>query len=198
MPADGVSWLVELDVVDVDLVAREMHDHAADDGVSGQADFRQIAPQEIRAARDVLQRKLGAVIEFAVSVLMTNVAGIMKQRREDGHLRALGAETFFAFGASLVAGDKASERQSHIQRVLHIVIGRVAAEIARIAAREQSLEVVESQPDLVEGSARIRQCEQFMHGVTDGDRVADLNGIGDVVVVASVLGHDPFLIVIGS
>ena len=70
----------------------------------------------------------------------------MKQRGDDGHLRTVGAKTIVGLHTSLISGDQSCKRQRHVQRVLPVVVSRVAAVVARIATREEAFKVVKSQP----------------------------------------------------
>ncbi len=189
MPANDVSRIVELDVVEVQLVTRKVHDHAADRDVLLQPELRQIAAQEVRAARYVIERELGAVREVPVALVVPDVSGIVKQRRDYRHLCACRTELVGRFDAALITCDKPRQRQCHIERVLHVVIGRIAAQVARIAAGEQALKIVESKPELVERRAGKRSGKKFVHGLSHRGRVTDLHGVGNVVIVAAILRH---------
>ena len=197
MAGDHVAWIVEFDLVEVEFVSGEMHDHAGDTDVLRQAEFRQVAPQEIRAARDVIQGELCAVDEIRVALPVADVAGIVEQRGDDRKLCAMRTEPVRLLDAALVAGDEAHQCQRHIERVLHVVVGRIADEVARIAAGEQALEVVECEPQLVEWRAREGLGEKLPYGITYVGRIAYLNRVRHVVIVAPVLRHDTFLLVVG-
>ncbi len=123
-----------------------MHDHAAYRDIARQADFRQVTPQEVRASGDVIQRELGAVGKLRVALLVADIARIVKQRGDERHLRAARTETLRRVDAGLVAHDQPGQCQRHVERMLDVVVGRVAAAIARVASGKQALEIVKGQP----------------------------------------------------
>ena len=95
------------------------------------------------------------------------------------------------------SADEAPHRERHVESVLDVVINRVAAGIARHVAAEQAFEIVEGQPQLVERRAWKRRGVQLPHGIAHVSRIAYLHRVRDVIVVAPILGHDTFLVVVG-
>ena len=91
--------------------------------------------------------------------------------------------------AALVTGNKARQRQRHVERVLHVMVGRVATLVAGITAGEKALEIVERKPQFVERCAGKGLGKQFVNGIANRCRIADLHGVGDVVIVTSILRH---------
>src|SRR6185295_819743 len=71
-----------------------------------------------------------------------------------------------------------------------VVVERVAGKIAREAAPEQGLEIVERRPQRREIDAGIARGEEREYGVADLPRVLDVHAIGDVVLVETVLNGD--------
>ncbi len=74
----------------------------------------------------------------------------MKQRCDDYHLCPIRAEALGRVHAAFVTGHEARQRQCHVERVLQVVVSSIAAQVARIVAVEQALEIVEREPELVE------------------------------------------------
>ena len=133
------------------------------------------------------KRELSAVVKRTVPLLVTYVAGVVEQRRDDCHLGTCGAEAVGELDAALTAGDKPCEGQAHVQRMLHVVIRRIATFIAGKFSSEQPLEVVECKPELIERSARERLRNEFAHSIADRGRTTDLHRISHVVIVTSIL-----------
>ena len=67
------------------------------------------------------------------------------------------------------------------------MIGGIATKVAGVAPREESFEIVEREPQLVERRARKRFGKEFVNGVSDGGGTADLHRVGHIKVVATVL-----------
>ena len=63
-------------------------------------------------------------------------------------------ESVGRFDAALVTHNQPRHRQGHVQRMLHVVIRRVATLVAGILTGKQPREVVEGKPELVEKLAR--------------------------------------------
>ncbi len=137
----------------------------------------------------MIQREFGAVLEFAVAFFVPDVTGVMKQRRDDHHLCPIRAKALGGVHATFVTGHEARQRQRHVERVLHVVVSGITAQVARIFAVEQALEIVEGEPELVERGAREGVGEQFAHGIAYRHGIAYLHGIGDIEVVTPVLGQ---------
>jgi hypothetical protein len=164
----AVLRIVELDLIDVQLVAGEVHDPRHDRRELLEPDLRQVLLEEAAAARHVHSREHGAVHGARVELLVAQVARVVKERAHERELGALGAEPVRRLDAHLVPRDQARDRERHVERVLDVVIGRVDAVIARIAAGKHPLEVVEREPDGVERGARIKREEKVF------DRLAHL------------------------
>ena len=73
--------------------------------------------------------------------------------------------------------------------MLHVVIGRIATQIARIAAGEQALKIVKREPQLIERSTRKGLGKKFVNSIANGRRTADLDGIRDIKIVTTILGN---------
>jgi hypothetical protein len=71
--------------------------------------------------------------------------------------------------------------------VLNVVIGSIAAAIARIAAGKQALEIVKRKPQLVERGTRKRLGKKRANSIAHRGRVTHLHGIGNVVIVTAIL-----------
>ena len=76
---------------------------------------------------------------------------------------ALGAEAHAGLDAALIAHQQARHGERHVERVLAIVIERIDAVIARHAAGEELVEILERDRDLVERFAGPRRSET-VHG----------------------------------
>ena len=59
--ADDVTRIIKFDLVEIKLISREVHDHAANRSIFSHAMFGQVASQEISAPRYVIERELGTV-----------------------------------------------------------------------------------------------------------------------------------------
>ena len=82
--------------------------------------------------------KLGNFGAIAIIFISTvaYITRVMKQRRDHRHLCTTGAKAIRRFDTALVANEQAGDGKRHIQRVLHVVIGRVTAFIAGISTSE--------------------------------------------------------------
>src|ERR1041384_829803 len=69
----------------------------------------------------------------------------------------------------------------------NVVVERVAGEVARVAALEQALQVVERAADRGEFRARIARAENGEHGVAHLGGALDVDAVRDVVPVEPVL-----------
>ena len=85
MAANDIARIIQFDLVEVQFITSEMHDHAGDADFPDHAQFRHVTAQEISATRNVVHRELGAVTEVLVSLLVPNVSRIMKKGRHDSH-----------------------------------------------------------------------------------------------------------------
>jgi len=50
VPTDNVAWIIEFNLIEIEFVAGEMHDHAANANVPGHPEFRKVAAKEVGAA----------------------------------------------------------------------------------------------------------------------------------------------------
>jgi hypothetical protein len=78
----------------------------------------------------------------------------MKQGSDQSHHCPLGAETHVRLDAALVPHQQARHGQGHVQRVLAIVVDRIDAVVARHAACEEFVELIECDSDSIERLAR--------------------------------------------
>jgi len=113
----------------------------------------------------------------------------MKQRCNQSHDRALGAEAHSSLDAALVPHQQARHRQGHIQGMLAIVINRIDAVVTRHASREELVELFERNGDSVERLARKGSNKQFAHRGGHRRRGTDLYRIRHVVVVTAKVVH---------
>ena len=86
-----------------------------------------------------------------------------------------------------MAVDQARHRERHVQRMAHVVVERVAGEVARIVALEQGLEVGEGARERRQVDAGIAGGVQRHHRVADPRRILDVDPVGHVVLVETVL-----------
>src|SRR5688572_25298381 len=75
------------------------------------------------------------------------------------------------------------------------MIGRIAAAVAGKTTGKESLEIVEGEPQLVEGGARKRRRKQALDGIPHRHGIAYLDGIGHVVIVTAILRYQFFVVV---
>jgi hypothetical protein len=134
----------------------------------------------------VRARKFRAVAVLGV-VGLADVAGIVEQRDDQAELCSIGTESLFGRVHTVVSGQKPGHRKRVVERMLQVVVDRVAAEVARKLAREQPLEIRKRLRDAIEVLARPRLATQLLDGVTHGRDRTDLHGVGDVVVAAAIL-----------
>ena len=62
----------------------------------------------------MIERKLGAVLKFAVSLVMTNVTGVVKQCGDKRHLGAPVTKSVGRFDAALITHYKPRHGQRHV------------------------------------------------------------------------------------
>jgi len=117
----------------------------------------------------------------------------VKQGSNHYHLRPLRAEALGRINATFITNHEPGQGQRHVERMLHVVVGRVAAKVAGILAGEEPFEVVEGKPQLVERGAGVGVGEQFLDSVAYRGRFAHLHGIGHIKVITPILGHYSFL-----
>jgi hypothetical protein len=91
----------------------------------------------------------------------------MKQGRDHAENGALRAQAFFGEMGAIVTDDQSRHRQRSIERVLQVVINRVATVVARELTVEQPLEIAERGLDPVERIVRPALPEQIDHRTTD-------------------------------
>ena len=98
----------------------------------------------------MIQRELCSVGKVLVPLAVTDVAGVVEQGRDDRSLCTMCAEPFRRVDATLITRHQAGQSQRHVQRMLHVVVGGIATEIAGILAREETPEVVKRKPQPIE------------------------------------------------
>ena len=116
-------------------------------------------------------------------------------RLVDGHERTCAAaehraarpEAVRRRANAVVAVDQARHGERHVQRMAHVVIQGVAGEIAGVPAAEQGLEVGEAAAERRKVDAGIARCVQRHHRIADPRRILDVDAIGHVVLVKTVL-----------
>src|SRR5580692_5698863 len=91
----AVARVGQLDLVELDLISREMHDARRNRHPTLHADAGQEAGQESRAAGHMVKSELGAVAMLTVAEL-ADVARIVKQRCDQRHDGALGTDAHAA------------------------------------------------------------------------------------------------------
>ena len=113
------------------------------------------AAEKLQAALD-LEYESVARLNRGIELAVAQIADVMEQRADDRELGAVGAEPVVALDAELVPGDEPRERERHVERVLHVVIGRIDRVVVRVEAAEHALEIVERHPDGIERAARVQ------------------------------------------
>ena len=113
----------------------------------------------------------GAVLGFLVAAL-AQVADVVEQRGDQADDRAFAAEALGRLDLPLVARHQPRHRQRDVERVLHVVVQRVDALVARRASAEHLLEAQERALDRLERRAWPGLGEQL------GDR--ESHGIGEL------------------
>ena len=169
VPDLAIAGVVEADLVELELIAGEMHDLRGHRHPLRHADRRQVARKEARAAADVRARELGAVAMLRV-VGLADVACIVEQRDHYAHHGPVGAEALVRCMRLVVAGEQPRHRERVVQRVLQIVIDGVAAEVTGELPGEQALEVAEGCGDAFDVSARPGLRDDFLNRPAHGAR----------------------------
>ena len=100
--------------------------------------------------------ELRAIASCAIPLLVAEVADVVKEAADDCELRSLRSEPVDALDRLLVTRDEPCRCKGHVERVLHVVIRRVDREIALVSSVEQTIEIVESQPDRIEARVVIK------------------------------------------
>jgi hypothetical protein len=178
--------VVETDLIELHFVAGEMHDLGRDRHPLRHADRRQVTADELRAAAHVAERELRAVAMRLV-VGLADVAGVVEQRGDDAHDRALRPEPFVDEVRAVVAHDQPRNGERAVERVLQIVIDGVAAVVAGELAVEETLEIAERRLHAIERIVRPLLPEQVADGATHGVSRADLHRVRDVEIAAPIL-----------
>jgi hypothetical protein len=131
-----------------------MHQARGDGRLGGEAQRRQIARDEIRAAADVRAGEHGAVRDRAF-VAAPQIARVVQQRDQDPEHRAPRAQALRRGAAAVMPVDQSRERERHVERMAHVVVERVAGEEAGVGTFEQRLEIGECLRKRGEIDARI-------------------------------------------
>ena len=146
----------------------------------------------------MIQGELGTVGILHVAVSMADIPRVVKQSDDNRQQGAFGAQAFGRLDAALIAGDQPGQGKRHVERVLDVVVDRIAAEVPRVTPREQALEVVESEPEPVQRRPREAVGEDLMDRAAHGGGTRYLHGIADVIVVAAILGHKSYFVLNAS
>ena len=179
-----------LDLVEVHLVAGEMHQPRRERGLGAEADLRQVRGDELGAAADVHLGEHGAVGDVALA-RAPQVAGVVKQRDQHAEHRAARAEALARRAHALVAVDQPRHGERHVERVAHIVVKGVAGEVTGKAALEQRLEIVEGARQGGEIAPWIARGEERDDRVAHALRLLHVDAIRDVVPVEPVVHGSP-------
>src|SRR5688572_87031 len=86
-----------------------------------------------------------------------------------------------------MAVDQPRQRERHVERVAHVVVEGVAGEVAGILAFEQRLKVGEGPLQRMQLDAWIARGIERQHGVAHARRVFDVDPVGHVVLVETLL-----------
>ncbi len=165
-----------------------MHHLAGDAGRGPQPDLVQVAVEELGAAGHVRARELGAVV-MALVAGMADVARVMKQRADDAQDGPRRPQAFGLGHRQLVPLDQPAEGERHVQRVLDVVVDRIAAQVTRRAAAEKVVEVLEGAAQHAQLHAGIKAREAVVYDLPDRLPVGHRHGVGHVVVAAPVTQH---------
>ena len=188
MPKFAVTWVGQLNLIQLDLVTREMH-HPRGRGDAGvHADGRQEPCQETRAAGDVVQGELSTVAMRLV-VGFADIPSVVKQRNDQCHDGAFRTEALLDGNRAFISDHHAHHRKRHVQRMLPVVIDRIDAVIAGHAAGEQAVEFGESSRNPVERFTGPGRTEQRVHSLRDGFCRTHLHRVCNVIVVTAKVLH---------
>ena len=105
------------------------------------------------------QREFGAVAMSPVFLLMAQVTGIVKQRSDDPQRYPLRAKTIAGLDAAFVARGEPRHGQSHVQRVLNVVISGVDTVVVGVSAGEHAFEVMKREPQHVDAIVWVQRPE---------------------------------------
>jgi hypothetical protein len=176
------SRIADRDLVDLHLVAGEMHQARRDRGLGAEADAGQVRRDELRAAADVGLGEHRAVLHRAFG-RAPQVAAIVQQGDQHAEQGAARAEAIARGAGAVVAVHQAGHGEGHVQRMAHVVVERVAGEVARVLALEQRLEVGEGAHQRRGVDAGIAGAVQRQHRIPDPRRILDVDPVGHVVLV---------------
>src|SRR5689334_21659697 len=86
-----------------------------------------------------------------------------------------------------MAIDQPRHCKRHVERMAHVVVQRVAGEVPRVTALEKRMEIGEGELERGEVGARIPRSIKLENRGTYLRRTLDVDPIGDVVLVQTVL-----------
>ena len=187
MPEPHVARVRQYQLAEGHLVAGKVQNLAGRLDPVAESDLRQVAAQELNAARDVGAGEFGAVTLRVGGA--AQVPHVMKQRQDDPGHGALRAELPQWIHLLLIARAQARHGEGHIERVLAVVINGINAGITGSAAREHVVELSEGVAQSLGRGLRpgagkeLLDRQQYRRRRTDPDRV------GDVEVAAPDTGH---------
>ena len=145
---------------------------------------RQKPREKARTARHVIKGELRSVVVHLIAEF-ADVARIVKQRSDQRHDRALGAEAARRIDRALVPDQQPRHRERHVERMLTIVIDGVDAVISGHASGEQALEFFERNGDPVEGLSRPAHRKELAHRLGHCRGGTYLDGIRNVEIVTA-------------
>ena len=163
-----------------------MHQAGGERRLGGEADLRQVGGDEIGTAADVHLGEDGAVLDLGFGAPL-KIARVVQQRDHDAHRRAPRSEAVGRRAAAVMPVDEPRHGEGHVEGVPHVVIERVAAEIPGVTPGEEGVAVVEGVLQPGEVGARVAQREKPQHRLAHVRRALDVDAVGDVVLVETVL-----------
>jgi hypothetical protein len=182
----AVLGVVDADIVDLHLVAGEVHQAGGDWRFGAVAHARQVGGDEIGAAADMGLGEHRAVLHPGLG-RTSEVARVVQQRDHHPEHGAARPDTVRRGAGAVVAIDQAREGERHVEGVAHVVVERVAREVAGEAAIEQRLKVGESALERCVLEAGIARAIEREHRVADPHRILDVDAIGHVILIETVL-----------
>src|SRR3954469_14444944 len=186
----AVPRVVHEDVVDLHLIAGEVHEARGRGRFGAEADSRQVRGDEIGAAADVHLGEHRAVLDGALRGA-AQVAGIVEQGDQHAKDRTAGPEPVAGRAGAVVTVDEPRHRERHVERVAEVVIQRVAGEVARKAPFEQRFDIVEHPRQYRQINAGIAGDKERRDGVAHHRRTFHVHPVSDVVLVQTSLQGTP-------
>ena len=155
-----------------------------DIGHVAHADKRHVLLEKVRAARDVRESQLAAVLVLGI-VERAHIAAVVEEGGDDAQAEHGRVERFDAQSRALVAVDQARHRERHVAYVLDVVVRGIAGMESRQSAGVERGRVAKCLVDLA-GRGFGVELEEYSNDLgVDRGRVRGVNAVRYVVFVAA-------------